>query len=303
MDTAWLAQEAKTLHHIFANYFYLFVGTLLMLGVVLDYFKFTLGQTPQFGTLVGRAILAGILLVAVPEIMNALASVADSLSNELGDLNKAKYILSRVGETYHKLSFSWVSIKQSIVMIISMLTFFLLYVVVYLFDAMFLYTWTLLYVFSPILVAFFVLPSTAGATKGLFKSMIEVACWKIVWTVLVTLLWSMSTLNFEKQGNINFLTIILLNLMLVCSVVMVPKITSSLINGGLAQVASSFSDLMKMIPGANVPSEMIDKATGTRKQTERAAWNGAKSLFRSRRADSQDDEGHPDYVGDSINEE
>lgn len=289
MDTAWLAQEARVLHNIFANYFYLFTGTLLMIGVVLDYFKFAVGQTPQFGNLVGRFIIACILLVAVPEIMNALASVTDSLSQELGDLNKAKYILARVGDAYDKLSWSWASVKQCIIMVISMLTFFLLYVVVYLFDSMFLYTWALLYVFSPILCAMYVLPRTAGATSGLFKSMIEVASWKIVYSVLVTLLWSMATLNLEKnQGNISFLSIVLMNLMLVFSVVMVPKITSSLTNGGLAQVASSFGDLMGAVPGYSSPSQLLDKATGARKNVQRTAWDKTKSGWGKIRGEKED---------------
>ncbi|MBK9293310.1 MAG: hypothetical protein IPM57_02530 [Oligoflexia bacterium] len=245
MDTAWLASEAKMIHQIFANYFYILVGTLILVGVVLDYFKFAIGQTPQFASFVGRAFVAGILLIATPEIMNMLASFTDSLAKELGDLNQFKYVLSRMGDKVGELSWSWVSFKESVILLISFLTFFILYITVHLADSFFLFTWMLLYVFSPILIAMYVLPVTASATTGLFRAFIEVSSWKIVWSVLASLLWSMALSEINKpEHNISFLSVVVLNIMLVFSIVITPKITSVLVKGGLAQAASSLGGAM-----------------------------------------------------------
>ena len=237
MDTAWLAQEAKTIHQIFTNYFYMLVGTLILVGVVLDYFKLAIGGTPQFAMLIGRALIASLLLMATPEIMNALSSVTDAIAQELGDLNKVKLVMSRMSDKVGTFSWSWVSVKESLLLAISFITFFILYIAVHLADSLFLFTWMLLYVFSPLLIAFFVLPSTASATKGLFRSMMEVSGWKIVWSVLTSLLWSFAMIELDKpDSNISFLSAIVLNLMLFFSVLVTPKITSALINGGLSQV-------------------------------------------------------------------
>lgn len=243
MDTAWLAQEAKTIHQIFTNYFYILVSTLILLGVVLDYFKFAIGGTPQFTMLIGRALVASLLLMATPEIMNMLSSVTDAISQELGDMNKVKMVMNKMSEKVGTFSWSWASVKESLLLAISFVSFFILYIAVHIADALFLYTWMLLFVFSPVLIAFFVLPSTASATKGLFRSLIEVSGWKIVWSVLTSLLWSFAMVELDKpDSNISFLTMIVLNLMLFFSVIATPKITSALINGGLSQVASSFGD-------------------------------------------------------------
>ena len=51
-------------------------------------------------------------------------------------------------------------------MLISFVTFFLLYISVYIADAAITYAWVLLYVFSPLFTALYVLPVTSGATKG-----------------------------------------------------------------------------------------------------------------------------------------
>jgi hypothetical protein len=74
-------------------------------------------------------------------------------------------------------------------LILSFLTFFILYFSIHIADSFYIYVWVMLYVFSPLLIALYVLPVTASATSGLFRSLIEVASWKIVWSVIATLLW------------------------------------------------------------------------------------------------------------------
>lgn len=261
MDTSWLASEAKTIHQIFSNYFYLIIGTLILLGVALDYFKLVIGGTPQFTMLIGRALIASLLLISMPEIMNALSSVTDAISQELGDLNKVKLVMSKMSDKVDKLTWSWSSVKESLLLAISFVTFFILYIAIHLADSLFLFAWMLLFVFSPLLIAFFVLPSTASATKGLFRSLIEVSAWKIVWSVLTSLLWSFALIELDKpDSNISFLSAIILNLMLFFSVLVTPKITSALINGGLSQVASAFGDtFFNAVPFSLTSTKILQK--------------------------------------------
>lgn len=245
MDMQWLAQEAKTLHQIFGQLFYIMISTALIVGIIIEYFKLPLGGLPQFQHLVGRVFVACLLLVALPEIMNALASVTDAVVKEIGNLNDFKHVLERMGDKLGSLSYSWVSFKDLVLLGVSLLTFLLLYVTVYLADAFFVFAWMLLYIMSPILTALFVLPATASATKQLFKSMFEVCAWKIMWGVLSALLWSFALSDINSSGQeVTFLTAIILNLMLAFSVLMTPKITSAFLGGGIAQVADSFGSTL-----------------------------------------------------------
>lgn len=245
MDMQWLAQEAKTLHQIFGQLFYIMVSTALIVCILIEYFKLPLGGLPQFPHLVGRVFVACLLLVALPEIMNALASVTDAVVKEVGNLNDFKHVLERMGDKLGSLSYSWVSFKDLVLLGVSLLTFLLLYVTVYLADAFFVFAWMLLYIMSPILTALFVLPATASATRQLFKSMFEVCAWKIMWGVLSALLWSFALSDINQSGQeITFLTAIILNLMLAFSVLMTPKITSAFLGGGIAQVADSFGSTL-----------------------------------------------------------
>lgn len=243
MDVSWLAQEAKTLHALFSNIFLTLTLTLLTIGIVFEYFKMPIGGVPQFGSLIGRVFIACVLWTAMPEIMNALSSVTDAFVAEIGSLIQFKYVLSKLADRFHDMSFSWVSIKDSVMILISYLTFFILYITVYLADAFFLFTWMMLYVFSPILVGMYVLPVTSGATTRLFRSLIEVCIWKIVWCCLSALLWSMalSKIN-DPSTHVTFLTAIILNLMLALSVLATPIVTSAFLNSGVSTLANGFGN-------------------------------------------------------------
>ena len=214
-NVSWLASQAHQVHEIFYGLFYALVTVLLLLGVFVEYFKWPLGGVPTFSVLVGRVFIAAFLLHSYAEVSNVIADFSDALSTRLGDLNQLSLVLSKMGDKLGQFSMSWLSVKDTVVQIISFLTFFLLYLCVHAIQAFMLYTWTILYVFSPLLIALYVLPSTSGATRALYRSLIEVSCWKIVLSVLATLLWSfaLSGIN-EGSQNIPFVTVIFLNLIL-----------------------------------------------------------------------------------------
>jgi hypothetical protein len=181
-------------------------------------------------------------------------------------MNQFKLVLDRMGDKLGELSWSWVSFKDTVILIISFLTFFLLYFSIHIADAFYLYAWTLLYVFSPLLIALYVLPVTATATKALFRSLLEIACWKIVWSVIATLLWSAALSRINEQGSqVSFLTAISFNVILAGSLLLTPFVVHALAGSGLATMTRNVGALA--IGGlAITPSSAISvgKSAGTR---------------------------------------
>jgi hypothetical protein len=239
LDLHSIVGGAEQIHQTFETIFYSLVTILLILGVILEYFKFPLGGVPGFGLLVGRALVAVLLLCIYPEVSNLLADISDAFSTQLGDLNSFKLVLSKMGDQLLHFSASWLSVKDTILVAITFLTFFLLYAAVYFVEAMTLYAWVLLYIFSPLLIALYVLPSTAQATKSLFRSLVEVSLWKIVFSVMATLLWTSAASDINQDANLSFVTVIIYNLFLAASLLLTPVLVSALAGAGISGVAGS----------------------------------------------------------------
>lgn len=240
MDLSWLATEAKTLHGVFEGIAFSFLLTLFLIGIVLELFKLPMGGTPEVNQLVGRLLIAVVLMVAVPDVMNILADISDAVTNQLGSFNDFQHVKERLKEQLANLSWSWVSVKDAVLLVISLLSYVVLLIGLHMADAIFMYAWVLLYVFSPILTACYVLPATSTATKTLFKSLFEVTVWKCLWAVMGALVWSMAASQVnDPKYQLNFITVIILNLLLFASLWKVPAMTSAFLSGGVSQMAAS----------------------------------------------------------------
>lgn len=237
-DLSWLAQEARSIHAVFESMFYGLAAILVLIGVISEYFKLPIGGMAFTPELIGRVLIAALLLHSYPEVTNTLSDVTDALASRIGDYNNFNLVTTRMKDKLDTMVWSWTAIKDSIIMLFSFLTFFILYISVFITNAGVIYVWTILYVFSPILIAFFILPATAGATKALYRSLIEVCMWKIVWATLAALLWS-SALSDMNKTDINFLTVISFNLILALSLLATPIIVSALASKGMSSMASS----------------------------------------------------------------
>lgn len=294
-DIAWLATEAKRIHEIFSGYFYLVITVLMLLGIAIEYFKWPIGSVPNFGTIVGRALIAALLLHAYPEITNTIADVTDAMAARLGDLNNFKMILDKMGDKVGELSWSWVSFKETIMLLISFLTFFILYFSIHIADSFYIYVWVMLYVFSPLLIALYVLPVTASATSALFRSLIEVACWKIVWSVIATLLWSSALSQINQDGTqVSFLTAIGFNIILAGSLLLTPFVVHALAGSGLSAMGKDLSSLA--IGGMTIsPSRTM----GTTKSLASKTISNGKSYFSKNRSNQNFNKNNQKHSADN----
>ena len=129
--------------------------------------------------------------------------------------------------------------------------------------------------FSPLLIVLYILPATAGATKALYRSLIEVSLWKVVWATLAALLWSFALSQINKpEAEVNFFTVIVLNLMLAASVLMTSLIVNALAGAGISSVASSMTGIATaaaVVAPAKMVGGPFDLTVGKGK-----AWVGNK---------------------------
>ena len=294
MDISWISSQAKEIHTFFVSIFYSLAILLILIGVIIDYFKLPIGGVPAFQQLVGRALVAAILLVAYPQISNWVAAVADSVSDHLGSISTVQNVLKSAGATLKDHSWSWTSLGDTLLSVVAILAYFILYLTVYFFDAAIVYCLVLLYIFSPLMIAFYILPQTASMTGGLFRTLFEIATWKIVWAVLGTLLWSTALHNFESKGQ-NFITLLALTLMLALSILLTPIVVRNLISGTLSNVASQTAGLAAIGLSAGFASPAALAGLAKKGTTKAYGW-GAKTSFKGAKATYQGAKAAPRFL-------
>lgn len=243
-DLQFLTQEAHKIHDWFRAIFYLLATTFLAIGIFVEYFRWPLGGMPSFGPLVGRVLIAAILLHTYPEVTNTISDLSQALSAKLGNLNEFKLVFDRLGEKVDKLTWSWTSVRESTIVAISYVSFFLLWFTVHVAQAFYIYTVTILYIFSPILIALYCLPSTAGATSGLYRSILEASLWKPVWCVIATLVWSTGVSNITADtSQVSLLTAVCFCIIAAGSLVLTPMVVHMLASGGISSIARGLTHL------------------------------------------------------------
>lgn len=286
IDLSWLSQEARSIHAIFESVFYGMAVIFILLSVVTEMLSMPIGGMGATPQIIGRVLIAAFLLHSYPELTNALSDFTDALADKIGGFNELHHVLSRMGDKLNTLTWSWISIKEALILGFSFITFFLLYISVFIANAGVIFVWLLLYVFSPILIVFFILPSTAHITKALYRSLIEVCAWKVVWATLAALLWS-SALTEINKTDVNFLTVISLNIILALSLLATPLIVSALSSSGLSGAASSFMGLAagaaSFTPGAiagKMTKKVVSKGLGMGAAGVGAGFNAVKGGFK-----------------------
>lgn len=276
-DLNWISQEALKMHDWFQSAFFLLVTLFILIGVLIEYFKLPLGDVPSFGPLIGRTLVAAILLYTYPEIANTLRDISSAVSTQLGNLSQIRHALDKMGEVVDKLTWSWTSVKQSVIFTISYLAFFLLYFSVHVAQALYLYASVLLYIFSPILIALFVLPKTAVATSGLFRSLIEIQLWKPVWCVIATIIWSTGISDIQAEGSpISLLSAICFSLIASGSLLLTPLVVHALAGGGISSMATNVSSIG--IPGVGTVTPLMgySSVSRTAKRSVNVGLNAAE---------------------------
>ena len=231
----------RDLHQEFVRIYYLMLPVFFALSVVMTWFKSPQGS-PDFIDIIKRAVISTLLLVAFPDISKAIIFIADGIAERIDHLNSLDAIIRMAQEKSQNYSFSPTSIllqfNDLLIATLSFLSYLVLYVARYLTIAMYHFFWIFFMISAPLLLLFNMFASTAQITQNLFKGMIEVACWKIVWAILGAMLAALSFGDaYRAEGA--YLTLIVMNFVIAIAMLMTPMMVRSLVGSGLQSMSSN----------------------------------------------------------------
>jgi hypothetical protein len=240
-DFALLGSLMRDLHQEFVNMYYLMLPVFFSLAVVIAWFKSPTGS-PEFIDIIKRTVIATILLVAFPDISKAILFVADGITERIDKVNSLDTMIRMAEEKSEGYTLSVSSMllqfNDLIIATLSFLSYLVLYIARYLTIAMYHFFWIFFMVSAPLLLLFNLFEGTQQITKNLFKGMIEVACWKIVWAILGAMLTALS-LGDAYRAEGNYLVLIVMNFVIACAMLMTPMMVKSIVGSGLQSMSSS----------------------------------------------------------------
>lgn len=168
--------------------------------------------------------------------------VADGITEKIDKINSLDTMIRMAQEKSESYTFSMTSIilqfNDLIIAALSFLSYLILYIARYLTIAMYHFFWIFFMVSAPLLLLFNSFEGTQQITKNLFKGMIEVACWKIVWAILGAMLTALSFGDaYRAEGS--YLVLIVMNFVIAIAMLMTPMMVRSIVGSGVQAMSST----------------------------------------------------------------
>ncbi len=254
---------------------------LFLLSIVFGYSS-DLGLTGSILVRLKRLLLVAILLVSFPMIAEFCQILGTEIARSIDDMTGIDMVLAAASKRAASFSFNLQTLLNLggdiILGFLTICSFIILVVARFLLLAFMHFYWFLLVALGPFLMLGILFDASAGITMGLFKNMIQVACWPIIWSVLSAFLKALPfSTAYENIGSL--VTVITLNLILAIALLFSPFLVSQLCEGVNLSVGNTLRS------GAIRAVSMINPKTAIATSLRvKAAAAGARNTFSKMKA-------------------
>jgi hypothetical protein len=260
---AVLGQLALQLHNELRGLFYLALPVAFALSLAMAWFRHPAGG-PDFIESLKRVFIASLLLAAFPEITDAILAISNGLSTKISDMSGLDAILKMAGEKAKSYPMSPMSvvfgIDDLLMSTLSFLSYLILYVARYLMVAIYQFSWVFLLIIAPVVLLFHLF--SPKITLNLFRSLIEVASWNVVWAVLSAMLKALPFGNIYATDG-SYLTLIVLNFVIAICMLATPLLVRAIVGNGVSAMAGSLGPAvvtaMAMLPAKAAASTAVGR--------------------------------------------
>ena len=256
----YLPEVCRELHgHLVATYWILIIPFTVFL-IILDFFKMP-DSAPSAGDIIKRAVVSMVLLFCFDEVINLIAMVGDGVTQKINGVKSLWDLMGEIGNNYNDNSVSWLKFREAVIFVLSLCSYIVAYLGVFVANVLIHFVWAVLYVSSPLMILMYISRSTSFVTQNLYKGLINVMTWKILWSILAVMLLKLATAPQTGDWD-NFLTAILINLCIGISMLFIPFATKSLINDGMSSAASALAAVPTAATGAFIKQMAVKHSKG-----------------------------------------
>jgi hypothetical protein len=264
----WLPQVCSQLHGEMVTIYWMLILPLIVLLIILELFK-TANQQPDAGKIIVRAITSILLLISFKETINLIAFIGDGIAERIDGLAKMTKIIEVFDANLNRDAPSLYKLREVVIFLLNFLSYFLAYFGIFIIEALIHFCWSVLYVCAPLMILCYIPEQTANVSKNLYKGLLTIVSWKILWSILGVMLLRLAVQPTTDQSE-NLITTAVINLCIALSIMLVPLFSKSLLGDGL----SSFTSSIAAVPG--IAALGVGKSLLSMPVKKGAHWTGNK---------------------------
>jgi hypothetical protein len=257
-----LGSLAYKLHQDFVQLYFFLLPAFFALALALDWFRHPQGS-PDFLDTLKRAVVATLLVVGFQEISQAILVVTSGIADRISDMSGFDTYFEMAKEKAQSYPASPMSVVLGFddfcLGVLTFLSYVIVYIARYITLALYHFMWIFLSIMGPLLMLFHLFPGTSQIPTNVFKSMIEIASWKIVWAVLSAMMTSLA-FGQAMSTDGNYLTVLLLNIVIALAMLGTPLVVKSLVGGGLTAMSEALGAgaVMALVSAPTRGKAMLD---------------------------------------------
>lgn len=234
-----LGSLVRDLYQGLSQLFYIMLPVAVLFSVVFGYLK---SGDSNYPDIIKRSFVAALLLASFPEVSNLILDICDGLALKIDNMSGLETFMRMAEEKSRSYAVAknvlLLKFDDLFMAILSFGSFLLLLLARYITVALYYFYWVLLSICAPLMILCYVFPKTAGITANLYRGLIEVALWKVLWAIMSAMLTSLSFGNiYQTDGS--YLTLIVMNFVIAIALLFTPKIMRSLIGEGVQATAQT----------------------------------------------------------------
>ena len=261
-DYARLIPVAKQLYEHTSGLAWQMLLPLFLISVTISYTT-DLGLTGAILVRLKRLVLVALLLATFPMIAEFCQILGVELAKSIDDFTGIDFFLEAASKKSEEFSLSLETLirlqSDFVISVFVFLSFIILVIARFFLLAFQHFYWLMLVVLGPFFILGLLFEASSGVTKNLFKNMIQVAAWPIVWAILSAFL---KALPFSDAYMLNgsHVTVLTLNLIVAVALLFSPFLLSHLTEGAITGAGESLkSKALAAVTMASNPKMAVTK--------------------------------------------
>ncbi|MBX9765896.1 MAG: hypothetical protein K2X47_01375 [Bdellovibrionales bacterium] len=197
-------------------------------------------QQPNVNDILRRTVISILLLLSFGTVVNTVAMLSDGITARIDQTQSLWEAIKNLGPNSQGESGSLFDMRTHVIYFFAIGAYLIAYIGFFASVALMNFVWAILYVCAPLMILCFVPRATSGIVGNLYRGLTSVAIWKILWTLLGSLLLKLAV-NPKVVGVDDYILSMVMNLLIGLSMLLIPLFTKSLLGDGLQSAAATLA--------------------------------------------------------------